>query len=142
MGTAWKDGLQAATYLVAIFAAALSWLQYRKNSARERTRWLFDLYERFYGQQTLRDMRIRLDTGRLEFLDSDDEVPAEFDDFLNFFEFIAFLQRRNEIKKEEVNTLFAYPLQSLGKHAKVISYLRRYDYGELDQLLKDLGYAS
>jgi len=73
---AWKDGLQAVTYLVAIFATALSWLQYKKNSARERTRWLFDLYERFYGRPD------------------------------------------------------------------VIRYVREYDYGELDRLLRELGYAS
>ena len=144
MGPAWKDGLQAATYLVAIFAAALSWLQYKKNSARERTRWLFDLYERFYGRPALRAMRIRLDLGETDFLRGagNKDLAADLDDFLNFFEFIAFLQRRGEIKKDEIETLFAYPLQTLGKHAEVISYLQRYDYGELDRLLKELGYAS
>jgi hypothetical protein len=60
----WKDWLQALTYLAAIVAAILSIWQYRRNSTRERTRWLFELYQRYYGQPVLRAMRIRLDQGK------------------------------------------------------------------------------
>ena len=138
---AWKDWLQAGTYLAAIVAACFSIWQYKRNSKRERTRWLFELYERFYGQASLRAMRVRLDAGDTAFLREPgvSDTGAELDDFLNFFEFIAFLWRRREIQIEEVRALFAYPLQTLAKNADVISYVREYDYGELDRLLKELG---
>jgi hypothetical protein len=140
----WKDWLQAGTYLAAIAAAIISIWQYRRNSGRERTRWLFELYQRFYGQPALRAMRMRLDLGETEFLRGagDKDLAADLDEFLNFFEFIAFLQKRREIKPAEVKALFAYPLQTLGKNPDVISYIREYDYGELDRLLKELGHAS
>ena len=143
MAPVWKDWLQAGTYVAAIVAGIVSLWQYRRNSARERTRWLFELYQRFYGQPAHRAMRVRLDLGQTDFLRGDDkELAADLDDFLNFFEFIAFLRRRGEIKPAEVRALFAYPLQTIGKNPDVISYLREYDYGELDRLLKELGYAS
>jgi len=89
-------------------------------------------------------MRIRLDLGETDFLGgaSDKDLAADLDDFLNFFEFIAFLQRRRELKPAEIQALFAYPLRTLGKNADVIRYVREYDYGELDRLLRELGYAS
>jgi hypothetical protein len=59
---------------------------------------------------------------------------ADLDDFLNFFEFIAFLWRRKEIKSAEIQAMFAYALRSVGKNPDVISYIREYDYGELDRL--------
>ena len=88
-------------------------------------------------------MRIRLDSGDTAFLREPEigDLQADLDDFLNFFEFIAFLHRRREIRLEEVRTLFAYPLQTVAKNANVISYVREYDYGETDRLLKELGYV-
>lgn len=52
---------QLVTYIIAILAAGFSVCQYYRNSKRERTRWLFDLYQRFYGQADLKGMRVRLD---------------------------------------------------------------------------------
>lgn len=140
----WKDCLQASTYIAAIVAAILSLYQYRRNSLHERTKWLFELYQRFYGQLTFRDMRVRLDERKTDFLHGGEgeKLLPELDDFLNFFEFIAFLQRRKEIKSDEIVAMFSYPLQTIGKNPDVMSYVREYDYGELDRLLKDLGYVS
>jgi len=140
----WKDWLQASTYVAAILAAILSVWQYHRNSARERTKWLFELYQRFYGQPELREMRVLLDQGKTEFVRGGDnqKLSADLDDFLNFFEFIAFLQQNKEIKLREIQVMFAYPLQTIGKNPEVMAYVREYDYGELDRLLKELRYAS
>jgi hypothetical protein len=143
-GQSLKDWLQAGTYAAAILAAVFSLWQYRRNSLRERTRWLFELYQRFYGQPALRAMRMRLDLGETNFLGEagDKDLAADLDDFLNFFELVAFLERRRELKRDEVEALFAYPLQTIGKNPDVVRYVREYDYGELDRLLRELGHAS
>lgn len=139
-----KDTLQIVAYFVAIFTAGFSLWQYRRNSARERTRWLFELYQRFYEQPMLRTMRIRIDEHNTEFAAEvkDSELLGDLDNFLNFFEFVAFLRKQGEIKSVEVNAMFAYPLSTLATDKNVLAYIRRYGYEELNALLKELGYAT
>jgi hypothetical protein len=73
-------------------AAIFSVWQYRRNSRRERTRWIYDLYRRFWEQPALRKMRERIDWGDTAFLETEDkEELSDFDDYLNFFEFIGYL---------------------------------------------------
>ncbi len=137
-----RDCLQAVVYATAILAAIGSLWQYRRNSRRERTRWLFDLYQRFWEQKTLRGMRIRVDVGDTGFVkeDKDLDLLGELDDYLNFFEFIAFLWKRRELKLEEVRALFEYPLQTIARDEAVLGYVRRYSYDELAGLLTELRY--
>jgi hypothetical protein len=53
-----KDWVQTCSYLVGAIVALWSLRQYFRNSARERIRWLFDLYHRFYEDASLKQMRI------------------------------------------------------------------------------------
>lgn len=137
-------GMETLAYAVAIVAAAGSLWQYRRNSGRERTRWLFDLYQRFYDREEFKAVRVRLDAGDTKFVEAGDDpqLLAELDDYLNFFEFTAFLTREKELRKQEVQAMFDYTLQMLGKDRHVLAYIRKYGYEELDRLLKDFGYAS
>ncbi len=138
-----KYWVETAAYTVAIFAAAGSWWQFRRNSARERTRWLFDLYQRFYDRPEFKALRVRLDAGDTRFIGStDDPHLADFDDFLNFFEFTAFLARNKELRREEVQVMFDYTLRQLGSDPAALGYIRKYGYEELDRLLRDLHYAA
>ncbi len=68
----------------------------------------------------------------------------ELDDYLNFFEFIAYLVKRNELKREEVLAMFDYPLRRVAEDKAVSKYIFRPEYGfeELRDLLKKLGYAN
>ena len=134
-----KEWLEIATYGIAILAALGSLWQYRRNSARERTRWLFELYQRFYEQKTLRAMRVRIDCGDTRFVDGDDlNLLGDLDDFLNFFELIAYLWRRRELNTEEVRVMFDYPLQTIAANQAVFGYATKYGYDELGGLLKEL----
>jgi hypothetical protein len=137
-----KEFLEIAAYVIAMLAAVGSAWQYRRNSLRERARWLFELYQRLYEQRTLRAMRIRLDSHDTKFVseESDLGLLADLDDFLNFFEFIAYLWKKRELQLEEVRALFAYPLRTIAEDEAVMAYVSKYGYDDdLGALLKELG---
>ena len=125
------------TLIVAYFAYRV----YRKNSNLERAKWLESLYEKFYEEDRLKTVR--------EIIDSDDEYsrkkvdhflenePPEFTDYLNFFEFVAILEKNNQLTIEEVRDLFSYYLKSLHKWEKIREYINRKEngFGKLRALL-------
>ncbi len=88
-------------YAVGVAAAGLSALEYRKNSRRERTQWLFELYQRFYGDKS----EIKKTWKRL---DEERPSPTQLDDLLNFFEFIGILRSRQELRPNEIEDMFAF----------------------------------
>lgn len=139
-----KDCLEIVTYFVGIAVAGGSLWTYRRNSARERTRWLFELYQRFYEQAALRDMRVRIDWGDTAFVqeEKDASLLGDLDNFLNFFEFLAYLRKQRELQLREIQAMFAYPLSTISKDKAILAYLRKYGYEELDALLKELRYAA
>ena len=132
--------------VVGILAAAVAGWTYWKNSKRERTRWLFELYQRFYEREELKPMRARIESGETGFAkeEKDSALLEQLDDYLNFFEFIAYLHERNELKKEEVAAMFDYPLRKIARDEAVSQYLSQPEYGYegVRELLKDLGYAK
>ena len=139
--TTLNQWLQGATYVIAILAALGSLWQYRRNSKRERTRWIFELYQRFYEQKNLKAMRVRIDRGDTAFISGDSDIYLldELDEFLNFFELIAYLQRRGDLRQDEVLVMFEYPLRTIAGDKAVLGYLSQYGYDELRGFLKELG---
>jgi hypothetical protein len=121
--------LQGAFFLAGILGVWVGVATYRANSARERARWLTSLYEKFYEREDLKRVRDALDC------DPDSEPvkelvasePAEFTDYLNFFEFVFYLVDRGQMSREDVDGLFDYYLRCLRRHATVRAYLRRFD---------------
>jgi hypothetical protein len=105
----WKDRVEivymTAATIAAIgtaIAAGFATFVYRRNSALERAKWASSLYEKFYEEATFKQMRDTLDCSRD--LDSVNEIvireePA-FTDYLNFFEFIAFLNMSKQLKSQ------------------------------------------
>ncbi len=141
-----KDWVQTLSYVVGAVVALWSVAQYFRNSKRERIRWLFDLYHRFYEDAALKQMRMRIEWGDTSFATEEEnrQMMQELDDYLNFFEFIAYLVKRNELEREEVLAMFDYPLRRIAKDNAVSKYIARPEYGyeELRDLLKELGYAN
>jgi|SRR5215813_9805626 len=115
------------TVLAAVFAAVV----YQRNSTFERARWASSLYERFYEGTTLKQIRDTLDCSKD--LDSVNEIvireePA-FTDYLNFFEFIAFLKTSKQLKDSEIEVLFGYYLDCLNRHDRVKKYIANSENG-------------
>ena len=143
----WKDRVQivyliAATIsaLGAALAAVFAAFVFRRNSALERAKWASGLYEKFYEAPTLKQMRDRLDCS--SDLDSVNEIvireEPNFTDYLNFFEFIAFLRKSQQLKDSEREALFGYYLDCLNRHDRVKQYISNPEngYEGLANLLK------
>jgi hypothetical protein len=85
-------------------------------------------------------MRDRLDC--LNDMESVHEIvireESTFTDYLNFFEFIAFLKKGNQLKDSEINALFGYYLDCLNRHDRVKQYISNPEngYEGLADLLK------
>jgi hypothetical protein len=124
------------TALAAVFAAFV----YRRNSALERAMWASSLYEKFYEAKTLKQMRDGLDCSND--MDSVNEIVIReesiFTDYLNFFEFIAFLKSSKQLKDSEIDALFGYYLDCLNRHDRVKKYISNPEngYEGLASLLK------
>jgi len=104
-----KDISLIVGYIGTFVAIAWAVYVYRRNSALERTKWQAQLYEKFFERSDLKEIR--------ELMDSDDEIsleitrlirdePSEFTDYLNFFEFVAFLEKSKQLKINEINDFF------------------------------------
>lgn len=77
-----------------VAAAICALVVYRRNSRLERVRWASRLYEKFYESDQLKKVRDDLDCAA-----NSEEVDgivlkqeAAFTDYLNFFEYVAFLE--------------------------------------------------
>jgi hypothetical protein len=119
-----KDLFEIIYYVAASIAALGALIVYQKNSKFERARWASQLYESFYQKDNLKGIRDKLDCPT----DSDEvkqlvaREDSQFTDYLNFFEFIAFLNKK-QLGDSEVEDLFGYYLNCLSRHADVREYV-------------------
>jgi hypothetical protein len=120
-------------------AVVFAFLQYRANSRLERARWLASLYEKFYEKDQLKGVRQILDSADRDASEINklvtDESP-EFTDYLNFFEFVAVLEKSGQLKSNEIEDLFHYYLDCLEKSPKIREYLAAKGYEHLDEFLR------
>jgi len=109
------------------------------NSRVQRAKWLSSLYEKFYERADLKRVREVLDCegGQSPAIDKlvADE-PAEFSDYLNFFEFVAVLGKSRQLTHEEIEDLFHYYLDCLEGCPPVRDYIAKKGFERLDKLLR------
>ena len=128
----WKDRIQTIYYVAGsiaslgtLVAAFIALWVYKRNSRLERARWASTLYEKFYEKNELKLMRDALDCTR----DSEEinqtvtREDSNFTDYLNFFEYIAFLRDSRQLKDSEIETLFGYYLDCLRRQESVKRYI-------------------
>jgi hypothetical protein len=115
------------TVVAAVFAAFV----YQRNSAIERARWASSLYEKFYEGVGLKQIRDKLDCFNDADLVNEIVIREEpvFTDYLNFFEFIAFLRASKQLKDSEIEVLFGYYLDCLNRHDRVKTYISNPENG-------------
>ena len=131
---------QTIYYLMATAAAFVAVLTYYRNSRIERARWLSTLYSKFYEAPDLKRIRKCLDEslpGAAEITELVRNEDPDFTDYLNFFEFMAYLEDRGQLGHRDVAALFDYYLRVLSKHKEVREYVLedRNGYGYLKKLL-------
>lgn len=108
--------------LVAAFWAVWT---YHQNSKLARARWMKELYEKFYEQAPLKLVRDDLDSGdeqKIAKLVGDE--GSLFTDYLNFFEFLAYLEESGQVKRADMLGIFGYYLQNLKSCPPVIAYIK------------------
>ena len=74
----------------------------------------------------------------------DEALLRKLDDYLNFFEFIAYLWKRKELTGQEVRAVFDYSLGTIAGDAAVLEYIRQNQWGYegLRELLDRMGYTD
>jgi hypothetical protein len=102
-------------------------------------RWLASLYEKLYEKDHLKGVRQILDSADREASEINKLVtdePSEFTDYLNFFEFVAVLEKSGQLKSNEIEDLFHYYLDCLEKSPKIREYLAAKGYEHLDEFVR------
>lgn len=118
--------IQAGSSVAAMIAAFWALVVYRSNSRRERARWAENLYSRFYEKEELKRVRDMLDcsAGDPDVARLVADESSAWTDYLNFFEFVAYLQLSKQLSQQDVEALFSYYLGCLKKHPEVAAYIR------------------
>lgn len=141
--------LKTGTEIVAVAAAVFAYFQFRSNVRTRRAEWLLSLYERFYERSTFHEIRKILDSPprpSLEYqrLESDIESGTDgphveaLNNYLNFFEFVAALQKRGALSQGEILDLFDYYLRNLRRTSFLLRYIRAQGFEGLTRLLDAL----
>jgi len=131
----WTSLAQTIAVAVGAVAACVALLTYRRNARLERARWISNLHAKFYEQESnLKAIREQLDcaAGKPAVDTLVTNESAEFTDYLNFFEMMAYLKKSGQLDKEDVEAMFGYYLDCLSKHRIVVEYVqdetRGYEY--------------
>lgn len=126
-----KTIVQILSALVTAMAAIGALLVYRSNSRRERARWAESLYARFFERSELKMIRDKLDClrGNPDVRRLVTEESAALTDYLNFFEFVAYLRSSNQLSETDIEALFGYYLDCLRRHPEVADYVRNREKG-------------
>ena len=120
-----KTIIQILSACATAIAAIGALLVYRTNSRRERARWAENLYARFFERPELKAVREKLDCdagdrGVTQLVTAE---SADLTDYLNFFEFVAYLQSSKQLGESDVVALFGYYLGCLRRHREVTEYI-------------------
>jgi hypothetical protein len=126
-----REAIQILSSIAGIVAAFWALWVYGNNSRRERARWAESLYTRFYEKAELKTVRDQLDCAAGDATVARlvaEETPA-LTDYLNFFEFVAYLQSSKQLSGTDVQALFGYYLDCLRRHKDVVGYIRNKEKG-------------
>jgi len=123
--------VQMGSYIAGVFAAFWAVMVYQSNSRRERARWAESFYSRFFEREDLKHVRDLLDcnSGDPQVSELVTTETSSWTDYLNFFEFMAYLQTSKQLSGRDVQALFGYYLECLKRHREVVAYIRNKEKG-------------
>jgi hypothetical protein len=113
----------------------------RLSTKARRLETLAGLQARFYTSPEMGEIRRLIETGTKDEIDAVINVVKatpesdRLDGYLNFFEWIAFLEESRSLSYEEVYGLFGYCLAQIKKRPELVAYLKKYSYEKLSRLL-------
>ncbi len=121
----WASGASSIVAALAVLGAAYKYWQSRKL---ERVKWMVQLYEKFYEESRFKRIREILDCeekGSSAVSDLVNAQEADFTDYLNFFEFIGYLEETKQLKSDDIEALFGFYLNCLEDEQAVRSYIEK-----------------
>ena len=130
--------IQTVFWAVTAFGVWFTWRTFEANRKIKRAEWLKSLYEKFYENEHYKTVRRWIDFDGLdsELRDDSSHVKEEkLSDFLNFFEFIATLEKMNQLKVQEIQDLFSYYLTRIRSSELCMNYVQTYEFKNLEKLL-------
>ena len=139
--------IQTAFYFFTILGIWLSWITFKANQRIKRAEWLQSLFEKFYEGSHYKQVRRWLDFEDLlikelgndaeHIINDGDHIKEEMlADYLNFFEFIASLEKLKQLSLKEIKLLFAYYLNRIKDIKLCTDYIEKGSYKNLSNLLK------
>jgi len=139
--------------LVAAFTATTAVKEYKNRVAAEKARWLFELFEKFYENDSYKEIRRKIDYEEtsviLDLIRKDQQsgwIPKEhekeffdkFTDYLNFFEMVAYWKSQRQLDQGDIDAMFEYYLKRLievDKGKEIRNYLEKEGFENLSRLL-------
>ncbi len=138
MHYSFKDWIDIISKVAAAIGIVIAALSYRNQTKTKRSEWLKELFEKFYESDNYKEVRKWVDFDMLDSelaADSNYQKEEKLTDFLNFFEFIATLEKLNQLSILEIQQLFAYYLEAIRKSARCMQYVNDYGFKNLSKLL-------
>jgi hypothetical protein len=132
---------QIIAYAAATIGIIFTAFTYRNSNKVKRGEWLKSLFEKFYESENFHEVRRKIEYDGLQiFLYNKEKIVEENEeklvDYLNFFEFIAILEKRGHINKEEIKDMFGYYLAKMKENNFLTKYLTEYGFENIENLLK------
>lgn len=111
-----------------IIGGTFTLFTYWENTRLRRAEWLSSLYEKFFIESYYTKIRRLLDNSPEKTPNIEKQIKAEeeedFVNYLNFFQYIAYLEKHHHLAMEEINDMFRYYISHLDDHCFVKQYLR------------------
>lgn len=143
MSEAYKDWIDVISKAAAAIGIVIAALNYRRQVVVRRGEWLKSLFEKFYENNSFKEVRRWIDSGEIDkrvnleniSISKDDEL---FTDYLNFFEFIAKLEADGHLKLADVTDLFEYYLKRLNDSTVCAAWIEKFGFEKLKCLLNKI----
>lgn len=136
-------GIPIATILGGAFTIYTYW----QNSRLKRTEWLYQLYEKFYEESYYKEIRRIIDYDQKDGIkrlkngienDCEEELVELLVDYLNFFEFIASLEKLKQLTIKEIAMVFEYYILRIAKYDFLNKFLIDNRFDNLPELIAKL----
>ena len=136
--------------VIVAFTAIAGLIKYGDSVKLRRSEWLYKLYNQFYVEPNLKEIRQMIDSEKgkrmIEELIVRDETSLneqelkqlnQFTDYCNFFEFIMYLKKSKVLNKNDVKDVFQYyldlfPSDVIEKYLEKVGFELLHDYLEKD----------
>jgi len=136
--------------VVGIPSTVVAVLKYRSLVELRRAEFMSKLYSDFYEKEHLKIIRSKLDSPEKNQLEkvvekemdkkklskAEEEELERLVDYLNFFEFALYLRKNKTLRKRDIELMFKFYLDLLGKSKVIRKYISKEGFELLDEYFR------